>query len=170
MVKRLKSSMKKKGWEEGELDHLEETLNAVKIRDHKTRQSLSDIFFWMLLLILFILNFIGILIISPFLLILEGFWLYAVSGAFALLLGIIASNIISHFKGVDFNHQMSVGISFVVMLGIDVYVFPKYMDFLGSLMRLSSSFGYLQFAIFFVVILLLPYVIFHHILPLVSRR
>lgn len=165
MVKRLKKSMQKKGWTQDELLHLEKTLKTQKMRDYKTKKSLSGIFFSMLLLTLFILNFFGMIIISPFLLILDGIWIYLVSGVFALLFGVIVSSMVSHFKTTNLNHRLAFSLAFFGFLGLDIYIFPKYLDFLGGVMRLNSSFGYLEFSIFFVVMLVIPYFITHQIIP-----
>ncbi len=159
MLRDLKKRMKAKGWSKEELDHLGQTLKQEKKRDYLMKMHLSRFYYWNLILVIILLNFLCLLVLSPFMIILDFPWIHAMVAFFALSFGFM----VHHFaKAIDYlklKHHVVAGLLVPALMFTDVIIFSEFFDFLGTRFRLTSTFNITYLMVFFVLCFSLPYII-----------
>lgn len=158
MTEKIKESMKKKGWSKDELKHLDKVLKENKKRDYLMKKSLSHFFYWTSIFLIVLLNFLGMLILSPFLVILDGLWIYAFTGFFALAIGFMINHLVLMTSHAEIKHHVIALLLVPALCIADIIIFSKYFDFLGTIFKLQSTFKVTPLIIFFVLCFTFPYI------------
>lgn len=149
--------MKKKGWTDKELSHLEKTLKKETKRDYLMKKNLHNFYYFTNTIIIILLNFAGVFLISPILLFMESFWVYLFTGIFSLCIGAMLNYLSLSMSHLELKHHLiSFGIiPFIVI--IDWFIFREYINFLQDIFKTYIVVNVTTICLVFVCFLLLPY-------------
>ncbi|MBN2881498.1 hypothetical protein JXM83_05615 [Candidatus Woesearchaeota archaeon] len=152
----------KKGWSEEEIDY---TFNVIdKAGQNKTGfvHFLDGIISWFGLIIVFIGSLILSVVLMPFLVTLEGFFLYFMIGFMALILGFVFNFLIDQINQVGQQEKILGEILLPVIGLIDVYVMIGIFSVIVTALNIKHVLpNSLLYGIIYVSCFSLPFYIFH---------
>lgn len=156
MIKKLAKSMKKKGWNDKEIKHMETSLSAVKRRDNQMRKDLNKFFFWNIIAAAIILNFLGILIISPFLIAFDGFTLYAIAIILGACMGMLVNYITLSTAHLEMKRHFYAAILIPILIGINLKLGSGYLDMLSKIFNMTDK-STIELALSYSIAFIFPY-------------
>ncbi len=157
MVEKLSESMKKKGWSDGEIEHLKKELSKSKKRDYLRKRKLNRFFYWQTLFVIALLNFAAVLILSPFILIMQDYWSYVITAFIALTVGIMLNFLVMSIDHLELKHHYTALAAIPVLAVIDLAIFFKIFSFTGEYFDIHPQVNMVLFSLLFVVCFILPY-------------
>ncbi|MFW6013743.1 MAG: hypothetical protein ACOCZ6_02750 [Nanoarchaeota archaeon] len=158
MVEKLSENMKKKGWSERELEHLKEELSKTKKRDYLRKKTLNRFFYWQTLIVIVLLNFAAVLILSPFILIMEGHWIHIITSIIALSIGFMLNFLVTTIDHLELKHHHASLAVIPLLVVIDLAIFFKIFNFTGEYFDIQPDVNIVFFSLLFAICFILPYI------------
>ena len=129
--------------------------------EHKRRavESHMDKFLYgVSLLILVFCNFLGVLLMLPFLLVFEGTQLYLVIVMFAIIFGLLFNYLIMALSHLGDKHHIIAGVVIPILAIIDILVMLELMEMLIDRFRFFPTFDPYVVVVLFIAAFLIPYI------------
>lgn len=129
--------------------------------EHKRRDvelHMDHFLYGISLLILMFCNFLGVLLLLPFLLVFEGTQLYLVVVLFAIMFGLLFNYLIMALSHLGDKHHIIAGVVIPILAIIDILVMLELMEMLIGKFRIFPDFDPYVVVVLFIAAFLLPYI------------
>ncbi|MGM5481931.1 MAG: hypothetical protein ACQESF_00570 [Nanobdellota archaeon] len=157
-MKTTLKNMKNKGWNDNDLRHLEEVLKKDTRRDYLMKKNLHNFYYWMNTLIIIILNFMGILLLSPFLIFMSELWVLLFTALFGVSLGSMLSYLALSMNHLDIKHHIVSIVIIPLIVLADFFIVREFTNFLITQFKINTDINAMLLVSIFVVTMLLPYI------------
>ncbi len=111
------------------------------------------------ILLLVVTNFLGALLLIPFLLFFDGFAEYAIIAVFAVVFGMIFNLMIHSIEQLGDKHHIIAGVVVPVCALFDLLILFSLLEKITDVLALSKSYNYPFIVVFFIVAFIIPYCI-----------
>lgn len=149
--------MKKKGWSEDELTHLEKTLQKETKRDYVMKKNLHNFYYWTNIIVIILLNFAGILILTPVFLFMDNLWRLVFTGIFALSLGAMLNYVSLSMSHLELKHHLIAFLIIPFLVVADIFIFRDFIGWLGETFSTDPIMRTSPLLVVFVCCMLIPY-------------
>ena len=129
--------------------------------EHKRRDvelHMDHFLYGISLLILMFCNFLGVLLLLPFLLVFEGTQLYLVVFLFAIMFGLLFNYLIMALSHLGDKHHIIAGVVIPILAIIDILVMLELMEMLIERFRFFPTFDPYVVVVLFIAAFLIPYI------------
>jgi len=124
-VENLVIRLKKKGWESEHIHHVVESIEFSKANRPTSVKILDFFVFWFLLLLIVVANFAISISMIPFLLSLDGIFLYSIVIILGLGFGWVFELIIRSIEHLEKKHHIIIGLVIPLVALVNVYLIAK---------------------------------------------
>ncbi|MBN2567050.1 hypothetical protein JXB02_03135 [Candidatus Woesearchaeota archaeon] len=155
-----KERLKAKGWTTKEISHAERIMDSDEKRAKHAHiaKGLSDVLYWMSLLVLLVCNFIISLFLIPFMLMFNDLWLYLVVLTLGLVFGMLFNTLIRSIEHLERKHHLFAAVFIPIVGLIDfavvVVVANRVADLIGTYVHNNA----ILTAVVFVGAFMAPYI------------
>lgn len=157
----LENRLRKRGWEEYEIQGAVNTLYSKDSQEkHKLyRQASSPILYWAGLLVLIIGNLFFAVVLVPVLIFLTSIQLYVVVGVMAVTFGLMFDFIIRDIEHVDEKHHIVAGVFIPAIALITIVVMVNLANGFATRLDVDVHQSVILVSAFYVLMFSLPYLI-----------
>jgi hypothetical protein len=122
----LTKKMRKKGWSEEELEHLNLTLAEHKKTHHVLHPAYDRFHQWIMILALIFVNIAGFLLLLPFyLLFIE--WAYIITAIFAIALGFVLDGVIKTASHLEHHHHIFIALIIPMISIVSIFIITYFL-------------------------------------------
>ncbi len=136
---------------------IEKILKQDRNRDFLMKKNLSKFFYWQSLLVIIILNFAAVLVISPFIFILESYWSYALVAIIAFSIGTLLNYLVLSIEHLKLKHHYIALVLIPVLASVDLLVFIEFSRFFSDFFNVKVGFDAQILIFLFVLSFVAPY-------------
>jgi hypothetical protein len=134
----LKEAIEQRPWSSEEKSRVLDILQRGREKKSKKIRFLDELTYWIFLLIAVAGNFILSVVLVPFMLILTGFYLFAILFVIALAFGILLNTLLKEIQQIE-SKQHIIPIIFIIAIAlINVYIITVFTNKLEILLQLST--------------------------------
>jgi hypothetical protein len=122
----LTKKMRKKGWSEEELEHLNLTLAEHKDHHQVLHPTYDKLHHWILLLSLIFANVAGFLLLLP-MVVLFTEWAYFITAIFAIALGFVLDTVIRTASHLEHHHHIFIALIIPMISIVSIFILTYYL-------------------------------------------
>lgn len=137
-MEQLKEAVSKKPWSPEEKARVLKIIEEGRHKKSKRTVFADEFVYWIFLFIAIIGNFILSVILVPFMLILTGFYLFAVLFVIALAFGMIINSILKELQKIETRPHVIPIVLIMVLALINVYIIATFTNKLEILLQLTT--------------------------------
>ena len=155
------NELRKKGWTEQEIYKTLQIYERAKKHKEENKTLFELIIFWVVLVVGIIGNVIVSLTFIPFLLVLNGFYLYLVLAILALAFGFLFEILIRDIENLESHHHRSIQIIVPVFAVINFFVIVYVSNKIDYELQIANQHNPYLIGIVYAIAFLLPYFYYH---------
>ena len=137
-MEQLKEAVSEKPWSPEEKARVLDIIERGRKKKSKRIQFADEIVYWVFLLVAIIGNFILSVVLVPFMLILTGFYLFAVLFIIAFAFGLLINSVIKEIHKIEAKPHIIPIILIIALALINVYIIATFTNKLEILLQLTT--------------------------------
>lgn len=134
-------------------------LQSIAKRKHHVEQKMHCFVSMTAMLLLIFTNFLGAILLIPFLLFFSGFSQYALILIFAVAFGMIFNLMIHSIEHLGDKHHLIAGVVVPFFALLDVVILFTLLEKIKDALKISITYNYTLIVVLFIVAFLVPYII-----------
>ncbi len=160
MSERLTKKLLKKGWKHHEINKTLKIIEAGKQKKHKHIKLLDASVYWIALIVAIIGNIAILFTLLPLLLFLKGWGYYLIIGILGFSFGLLFEILIRDIENLETHHHILISSLLPAVTIINFFIITRVLNNFLTRFNLSIQVP-LFMGIFYTVIFLLPYILYH---------
>ena len=150
--------LKARGWGKEDVEKYKKTLEKHKYYLESTK-NFHRLIYWFSLLVLTICNLLVAVFLVPFLLALQGSFIYVIVGVLGLIFGLLFNNVIQNIEHLEIQHHIFAAIFIPIIAVINIFIMVTATNKIAGILQLTLRLHPLMLSSVYVSLFLLPYVI-----------
>ena len=151
-------NLKARGWTPQEIEKYKKTI-AKHEHYYGSTKTFHRLIYWFSLLILTVCNLLVAVFLVPFILVLQGAFVYIIIGVLGLIFGLLFNHVIQNIEHLELRHHVFAAIFIPLIAVINIFVMVTAANRISEILQLTIELNPLMLSSVYVSLFLIPYVI-----------